>query len=342
MELTVEQIAQLVGGRVQGNASQVIRGAAGLQEATSQDIAFLKDASNTKVINDFGETKAGAVIVPTGTPKNGKTLVEVENPLAAFAKVLGLISEEKTHRPAGVHPQASVAKSAKIGKNVSIGPFCIVEDEAQIDDDCCLMGQVYVGRRSRLGGGSTLYPHVVVREEVTIGSRCIIHAGAVIGSDGYGFYFSQGRHNKIPQVGTVVVEDDVEIGSCSTIDRATTGATRIGRGTKIDNLVQVAHNVQVGPHCLLVAQVGIGGSTRIGTGVVLAGQVGVADHVTIGDGAQVGAQSGLKEDVPDKAVLFGSPAQPFQDTVRQMLLIRRLPELFKQVKELKEKFGNHE
>jgi UDP-3-O-[3-hydroxymyristoyl] glucosamine N-acyltransferase len=158
----------------------------------------------------------------------------------------------------------------------------------------------------------------------------------VIGSDGYGFYFAKGKHNKIPQVGTVIIEDDVEIGSCTTIDRATTGATVIQHGTKIDNLVQIAHNVEVGPHSLLVAQSGVAGSSKLGGGVVLAGQVGVADHVTIGDGAQIGAQSGIKEDVKPGAVMFGSPAQPLQETIKQMLLVKRLPELFKEIKKLKE------
>jgi UDP-3-O-[3-hydroxymyristoyl] glucosamine N-acyltransferase len=217
-----------------------------------------------------------------------------------------------------------------------------VEDGAEIGDRAKLMGHVYVGARSRVGEDTLLYPNVVLREEVSVGKRCIVHAGAVLGSDGYGFYFAGGKHNKIPQVGTVVVEDDVEIGSCTTIDRATTGATIIRQGAKIDNLVQIAHNVEVGPHCLIVAQVGIAGSTKLGRGVVLAGQVGVADHAVIGDGAQVGAQSGIKGEVKPGEVLFGSPAQPVQETIRQGLLVRKLPELFRDMKKLKESLTPHE
>jgi UDP-3-O-[3-hydroxymyristoyl] glucosamine N-acyltransferase len=182
-----------------------------------------------------------------------------------------------------------------------------------------------------------VYAQVVIREEIQIGARCIIHPGAVIGADGYGFYFAQGKHNKIPQVGTVIIEDDVEIGASTTIDRATTGATRIGRGTKIDNLVHIAHNVVVGENTLLVAQVGIAGSCTLGKGVVMGGQSGVADHMTIGDGAQIGGQTGVIQDAEPGAVLFGTPAQPIKDAMKQAVLLKRLGDLFADVKKLKGK-----
>ncbi len=333
MQLTVNQISQLVQGRVAGDGARLIRGVAGLEEAKNDDITFLKDAKHQK---KFASTNAGAVLVPAGTESHGKTVIEVANPQAAFVRVLEEIEKEKKTIRKGIHPQAFISPSAHIGSDVNIGPFCIVEDEAVVSDGATLIGHVYVGPRAKVGKNTLLYPHVVLREEVVVGERCIIHAGAVIGSDGYGFYFAKGKHNKIPQVGTVIIEDDVEIGSCTTIDRATTGATVIQHGTKIDNLVQIAHNVEVGPHSLLVAQSGVAGSSKLGGGVVLAGQVGVADHVTIGDGAQIGAQSGIKEDVKPGAVMFGSPAQPLQETIKQMLLVKRLPELFKEIKKLKE------
>ncbi len=341
MELTVKEIAERVRGHARGDAGTVIRGAAGIEEATKEDITFVRDAKNPAVLKSLSSTQAGAVIVPRGLASAGKTVVEVENPTAAFADVLGWLVREKRRIEPGIHPLAYVAKSAKISPSASVGPFCVVEEDAEIGDDTCLTAHVYVGARSRIGKNTLLYSHVTVREEISIGNGCILHPGAVIGSDGFGFYFAGGRHNKIPQIGTVIVEDNVEIGAGTTIDRATTGATILRTGTKIDNLVQVAHNVEVGPHAILVAQVGIAGSSKVGVGCVLAGQVGVADHVKIGDGAQVGAQSGIKDNVDPGAVLFGTPAQPIGDALRQTLLIRRLPELFKDVKNLKETRERH-
>lgn len=337
MKLTAENLASKVGGRLSGDSNRLIEGAAGLLEATDRDVSFLKDEKKAVTMKDFKHTRAAVVLVPWGVRSNGKTLIEVGNPIKAFSVVLTLLADEKKNYVAGIHPLACVSKSAKIGKNATIGPFCVIEDEAEIGESAQILAQVYIGRRSKIGSESILYPQVVIREDVQIGNRCIVHAGAILGSDGYGFYFENGKHNKIPQIGQVIVEDDVEIGSCTTIDRATTGATIIRKGTKIDNLVQIAHNVDVGAHSLLVAQVGIAGSSTLGRGVVLAGQVGIADHVHIGDGAQVGAQSGIKDDVAPGEVLFGSPAQPLQDAIRQALVMRKLPDLFKDVKKMKEK-----
>jgi UDP-3-O-[3-hydroxymyristoyl] glucosamine N-acyltransferase len=339
MELTANDIARLVNGKLSGNGNAVIRGAAGLNEAGPNDVSFLRDV---KKINLLKKTKAGLVFVPTGLSSNGKTLVHVENPVEAFSIVLGKLEDEKLPRRSGVHPLASIAKSARIGKNVFIGPFCVIEDDAVIGDDVVLRAQVYVGLRTTIGQGTTLHPHVVLREDIQVGARCIIHAGAVIGSDGYGFYFAKGKHNKIPQIGSVIIEDDVEIGSCTAIDRATTGTTRIGKGTKIDNLVQIAHNVQIGEHSLIVAQVGIAGSSKLGKGVVMGGQAGMADHITVGDGAKIGGQSGVIQDVAPGAVLFGNPAQPIREAFKQALLFRRLQQLFDDVKKLKGKDrGDH-
>lgn len=339
MELTVDQIAKAVQGRVIGNGDTVIRGVAGLGEANASDISFLRDAKNASALKLLENTSAGAIFVPAGIASNGKTFLEVKNPIAAFAIVLQMLAEEKKGPiKYGIHPLAYVAASARVSPKATVGPFCVIEEGAVIEDDAQLLSQVYVGRCSRVGKNSVLYPQVILREGVTVGERCIINPGTVIGSDGYGYYFAEGRHNKIPQVGVVIIEDDVEIGSCTAIDRATTGATIIKKGTKLDNLVHIAHNVEIGPHALITGQVGIAGSSKIGKGVVMGGQVGVADHVTVGDGVQVGAQSGIKNDVEPGVILFGSPAQPIQEAIKQMLLVRRLPELFKDVKKLKEKF----
>jgi UDP-3-O-[3-hydroxymyristoyl] glucosamine N-acyltransferase len=337
MQISVSDIAKQTKGVVKGDGSSIVRGAAGLGEASATDISFLKDVKDAAAIALLGTSKAAAVFVPKNFDANGRTVIEVDNPQAAFAHVLGLVAKEAEVRPEGVHPTAVVHPTAKIGAQVRIGAHSIVEAGAVIGDRACLMGQNYVGARSKVGDDTLLYPQVVLREDVTVGKRCILHAAAVIGSDGYGYYFADGRHNKIPQVGTVIIEDDVEIGSCTAIDRATTGATRVGRGTKIDNLVQVAHNVQIGPLCLLVSQVGIAGSTTLGAGVILAGQTGVADHVKIGDGVKCGARTGINRDIPAGSTMWGGPAQPINDELRQIALLRRLPEIAKDVKKLKEK-----
>jgi UDP-3-O-[3-hydroxymyristoyl] glucosamine N-acyltransferase len=341
LQLKASDIAARVSGRLEGNGGAVIVGAAGLAEAKPGDVAFVRDARDAKTSALFKSTKAGAVLVPRGFPAEGRTVIEVDNPIAAFSDILALIAREAEARPSGVNKSATIDPSAKIGKDARIGAGCVVEKDAVIEDGACLMAQVYVGARSRVGANSILYPQVVLREDVSIGKNCILHPGVVIGADGYGFFYAGGKHNKIPQVGTVIVEDDVEIGANSCVDRAMTGATVVGKGTKIDNLVQVAHNVQVGPHCLLIAQVGIGGSCKIGAGVILAGQAGLADHLTIGDGARVAAQAGVMNDVAPKEDVWGTPSQPAQETLRQVALIRRLPELFKEFKKLKEIFAKH-
>ena len=335
MKLTVDQVAALVHGRVIGDGNAVIDGVAGLLEAGRSDASFVRDAKNASVMKALSATAAGAVFVPNGVPSNGKTVIEVKNPMAAFAVLLGLVAKEnEIKRADGVHPTAVVAPSASIEKGVQVGPLCVIEEGAVIGANTKLIAQVYVGPRVKVGADTLLYPQVTLREGVAVGQRCIIHSGAVVGSDGYGFYFSEGKHNKIPQIGTVVIEDDVEIGACTAIDRATTGGTIIKKGSKLDNLVHIAHNVEVGPHALLAAQVGIAGSTKIGQGVAMGGQVGVADHAVVGDGVQLGAQSGVKGDIPAGEIYFGSPAQPIQETLRQIMLIRKLPDLFKKLPRL--------
>jgi UDP-3-O-[3-hydroxymyristoyl] glucosamine N-acyltransferase len=343
MRLSVAEIASKLGGKLIGDGARAISGAAGLSEATAADVSFVRDVKNAAALKQLAATKAGAVIVPENLTQSAPcSAIVVKNPTAAFAAVLAFIAEEtKPVVPAGRHAMSAVHPKAQVSASAAIGPFCTVDQDARIEDGVVLVGNVYVGPRSVIKKGTILYPGVVLREDVSVGERCILHAGAVIGADGYGFYYANGQHNKIAQIGTVVIEDDVEIGANCTIDRATTGRTLIKRGTKLDNLVHIAHNCEVGPHTLMAAQVGVAGSTTIGAGVVFGGQVGVADHVHVGNGVQVGAQSGIKGDVEPNAVLFGSPAQPIQDTLKQHVLIRKLPELFKEFKQLKEKLESY-
>ncbi len=318
--LVARDIAQAVGGDLSGDGALVIHGAAGLDEASESELSFFH---NPKYISSLQSTRARVVLIPQKmngiTLPEGKTLIRVANPQWAYAQVLGLIDQQRQQHPQGVHPKAHVEPSATIGSGTSVYPGC------------------YIGHRVQIGANCLLYPHVVLREDTRIGDRVIIHSGAVLGADGYGFATQNGRHHKIPQIGCVVVEDDVEIGANVTVDRATTGETRIGAGTKIDNLVQIAHNVHIGRDCLIVAQAGIAGSTKIGNRVTLAGQSGVTGHITIGDGAVIAAQSGIMNDVEPGAVLFGTPARPHRQAMRLQAIYGKLEELYEAVKELRKK-----
>lgn len=324
MKLTVHEIAALVQGSVVGDGTRIIKGVAGLEDASDSDLSFLRDGIKASGLKKFQSTSAGAVIVPVGVKDNGRTVVQVKNPIAAFSKILAIVEEEGRKPAAGVHPLAAISPKAKIGRNCEIGPFCIVEEGAQVGDNVRLVGSVYIGTGSNIGKNTLIYPQVVIRENISIGENCIIHAGAVIGSDGFGFYHANGKNTKIPQIGSVLIEDDVEIGSCTTIDRGTIGATIIRKGTKIDNLVQIAHNVEIGSSALIAAQCGVAGSSTIGKGVMMGGQSGVSDHVTVGAGTQVAGKTGVMQNAPPKSILFGVPAQPIKNALKQISLLRRL------------------
>jgi UDP-3-O-[3-hydroxymyristoyl] glucosamine N-acyltransferase len=322
MNLLARDIAVAVGGDLLGDGSASIAGAAGLADAIESDLSFFH---NLKYIASLQTTKARVIIVPQDTNGTalpaGKTLIRVGNPQFAFALVLAMIDKQRPLRhPKGIHPKAHVEESATIGEGTILYPGC------------------YIGHDVRVGKMCLLYPNVVLREDTQIGDRVIIHAGAVLGADGYGFATEKGKHHKIPQIGRVVVEDDVEIGANVAVDRATTGETRIGAGTKIDNLVHIAHNVRIGKDCLIVAQVGISGSTTIGNRVTLAGQVGVTGHLTIGDGAVIAAQSGVMSDVAPGEVLFGSPVRPIKQALKLQAIYGKLDEIYQTVKQLRKKF----
>lgn len=331
MDVTLDELARLVGGKVTGDGKTVIRAVNGIREAGPGDITFL---ANTKYAPMLASTKASAVIAAEGTPASIPVLA-VSNPDMAFSKIAGHLSGPEARPAPGVHPTAVVSPKATIGKNVSIGPCTVVEEGAAIGDNSVLLAQVYVGRDVTLGADALLYPQVVIREKCRIGARVILHSGAVIGSDGFGYATDKGVHHKIPQVGIVVIEDDVEIGANTTIDRARFGRTVIGRGSKIDNLVMIGHNCVVGRGCLMAAQSGIAGSTHLGNYVIMAGQVGVSGHLDIADQVIITAMSGVTKDIPAGGVYSGAPATDRMTSLKENAAFRKLPEALKELRQLR-------
>jgi len=336
---TLSALAAELGGEVIGDGSTIIRGVAGIREAMPGDLTFL---ANSRYDSHLAETRASAVICSRERREADLPLLVVENPYLAFQRAVGIFRPDR-HRPSpGVHPTAVVAVDVEMGRDVAIGAHCIVEAGARLGDRVVLMGGSYVGHAATVGEDTYFYPRVVLREECVVGARCIVHPGAVIGSDGFGFAFDAGRYHKVPQVGNVVIGDDVEIGANTTIDRATTHSTKIGDGSKIDNLVQIGHNVVIGRHCIIVAQVGISGSTELDDHVTLGGQAGLVGHIRIGKGAMVGAQSGVTKSVPAETVVTGYPATQHTIWRRLQALIHRLPDLFQRSRELEERVAELE
>jgi UDP-3-O-[3-hydroxymyristoyl] glucosamine N-acyltransferase len=327
---TLGELAPLVDGVVDGDPATPIRGIAGLDRAGPGELSFVTGARYTP---EAERSRAAAFLVAPDVVLPGRTLLRVADPMLAVARLLGVFHPEPAPA-AGIHPTAVVAESAQVAAEATLMAYVVVDAGSRIEARAVLHSHVVVGPRCRVGEASVLHPHVVLRADVEVGRRVVIHAGSILGADGFGYVFDGARHRKIPQVGRVVVEDDVEIGANVTIDRATLGDTLVGRGTKIDNLVQIGHNSVVGADSIIVAQTGISGSCRVGHHVVLAGQVGVADHVTIGDGARVGAQSGVHRDVPAGAAVFGSPALPATEARRTMAALPRVPELLRTVRRL--------
>ena len=326
MKLTVAEIASKLGVPFEGDGAAQIGGLAAVREAAAGDISFI---ANPRYAADAATTHATALIVPKdwNKPSSATALIRVADPDKAFAEVAQWFAPPVPTWPAGIHPTAVVAADVKLGREVVIGPQCVIEPGVTIGDRSVLVAQCYVGHGVTIGADTKLYPQVSLRERVQIGNRCIIHNGTVIGSDGFGYTVdAQGARHKIPQVGIVVIGDDVEIGANVTIDRARFGKTRIGHGVKIDNLVQIAHNVIIGDHAVLVAQVGIAGSSEVGAHAILAGQVGVAGHIVIGAGAIVGAQAGVSKDIPPKTFVLGAPAMPREEFGRMVAHMAHLGE----------------
>jgi len=306
-----------------------------LESAGPEDLSFYH---NRKYLEAARRSAAGALLVADPGPFPGRDLLVCREPYLALAQLAALFHPEP-QAPAGVHPSAVIDPSARIGAGASVGPHAVVGARAAVGAGAVLAAGAVVGDEAAVGDGSVLHANAVVERGCRIGARCIVHAGAVIGSDGFGFATSGGVHHKVPQIGVVVVEDDVEIGANVCIDRATFGATRIGRGTKIDNLVQVGHNVEVGEHSLLVAQSGISGSTRLGHHVVMAGQSGAVGHVTLAPGTVVTAKGGVSEDTAGGEMISGWPGRPHREWLKAMANLFRLEELRRRVKALEERIG---
>jgi UDP-3-O-[3-hydroxymyristoyl] glucosamine N-acyltransferase len=335
---TLGQLAEALDAKLDGDATRVVTGVAPLEAATATDVSFLTDPRYDTAAR---ASRAGAFVAPIGTRGLPAPVLECRSPQHAVIELLTLFFAPAAPVP-GVHGAAVVAAEASVDATASIGPLAIVEAGARIGARVQVHALAYVGRGVEIGDDSLVYPHVVLREGVRLGRRVIVHAGAVLGADGFGYAPDGGRHRKIPQVGGVVVEDDVEIGANATVDRATLGATVIRRGTKIDNLVQVAHNVEIGEDCILAAQTGIAGSTRLGRGVLCGGQVGISDHVTIGDGVGAAAQTGIAEDVPAGTKVAGTWARPFMQARRIWVSQAALPEMVTLLKKLERRVAELE
>jgi len=323
MERTLESLACEVQGRVKGDGSVLISGVAGIEDAKGGDITFV---SNEKFLPMLKKTKASAAIVSQDIVDISLPLLIVSNPLLTMAKILTLFTP-KASLSTGISDKAWVSPSAKLGREVTVFPFVYVGDEVRINSRVTIYPGVYIGAQTKIGEDTTLYPNVTIYPRCIVGKRVIVHAGTVIGADGFGFVKDGEDNYKIPQEGIVEIEDDVEIGANCCLDRATFGKTIVRRGVKIDNLVQIAHNVRVGEDSIIVAQVGISGSTKVGKNVTLAGQVGLVDHIEIGDNVIVGAQSGVTKNVPANQVVLGSPHLPHRQFLRVASVWIKLPEL---------------
>ena len=335
LERTLGELARLVGGELQGDSEFRVSGVAGLEEAQINQISFVV---GPKYARKAHESKAGALIVPPKLRDVNKPVIISDNPYLAFAKILSLFSP-KPRSPLGVSSKAHIGAEVQLGDSVSIQPNVYVGDYAVLGDRVTLHGGVYIGSEVCIGHDTTLYPNVTILDRCIIGDRVTIHSGTVVGSDGFGFAQDGNSYFKIPQVGVVQIDDDVEIGANCTIDRATMGKTWIQRGVKIDNLVQIAHNVVLGEDGIIVAQVGISGSTRVGKNVILAGQVGVTGHLEIGDNVRVGAQSGIAKSIPPGQTVSGSPAISHRDWLKNCQILSRLPELRKKIVNLEKKLA---
>ena len=337
----LSDLAEFVGGRIVGNKDIFISGVGSIETAERDDITF---ALNEKLLLEAADCAAACIIVPhnleqivsgngDGLSRAGKTLLKVDNPRFAFARIASLFSPPHRIAP-GIHPTAVIAPSVALGREVAIGARVVVDEGAHIGDGVTLFPGVFIGRGSRIGASTIVHANVTVEHEVVIGSHCIIHAGTVIGSDGFGFVEHGGKHYKVPQIGGVVIGDNVEIGANCTIDRGASGNTIIKSGTKFDNLIHIAHNVVIGHDCLIIAQVGISGSVTVGDHCILAGQVGVAGHLEIGDQTVVAAKAGVTKTLPPRIHASGFPAKPHLEEKRIMISLPKLPEMVKKVVEL--------
>ncbi|MBO4995415.1 MAG: UDP-3-O-(3-hydroxymyristoyl)glucosamine N-acyltransferase [Muribaculaceae bacterium] len=334
MEFSAEQIAGLVNGCVEGDGSVKISTFAKIEEGHEGAISFLANPKYTQYIYT---TKSSAVLVARDfVPEHpvSATLIRVDDPYATVANLLKMVSEMMVPKPVGIEQPVYLSAGVEVPDDAYVGAFAYIGKGVKLGKGVKIYPHVYLGDGVEVGDGTILYSGVKVYYGCKIGSRCILHSGAVIGGDGFGFAPVDGHYEKIPQIGNVVIEDDVEIGANTTVDRAMMGCTRIGKGVKLDNLIMIAHNCQVGESTVMAAQAGVAGSTKVGKHCMIGGQVGLAGHIHVGDGAEIAAQSGMHKDVAPNARLFGSPAMDLREYGRQALNIRKLPDLYSKVKEL--------
>lgn len=336
MPLTATQIAEQLHGQVVGDGSIELTGLAPADSARQGDLTFAEKATYFAAAE---ESQAAAILVSDEFASSKKVLIRVPNARVAVARLLPLFFPPDQHAP-GVHPSASIAPSAQIDATCHIGPNCVIGERVRLGARCVLMGGNHIGRDCQIGDDVCLFPNVVIYPKCQVGHRVAIHAGSVIGSDGYGYVFDAGFHRKMLQVGNVIIQDDVEIGANAAIDRGALGPTVIGQGTKIDNLVHVAHNVAIGRHCLVMGQVGFAGSTRLGDYCVIASQSGIAGHLKLGHQATVGAKSGVMRDIPDKGTVLGIPAMPDKQAKRQIIATQQLPELIRRMRDLEKEVAD--
>jgi len=334
--LTAAQVAAHVHGTLEGDGQRLIFGLAPVDQAGDGDLAFIAYAKYYPLL----QTSPAAAILVDGDcpPSSRQVLIRVQNPYQAFLKAAYLFAPPQ-RPPEGIDASAIIHPAAKLGSRVAIGPHVVIEEDADIGNETVIGALSFVGRGAVLGEGCEIFPRVCIAHHVRLGKKVIVQSGSIIGSDGFGYVPVDGRHVKIPHTGTVVLEDEVDIGANCTIDRGTLGETRIGRGAKLDNLIHLAHNVQIGSNTLIAAQTGISGSTKIGNNVKIGGQVGFVGHVDIGDNASFGAQSGISKSMPADQTYFGTPAKEIMQAKREEASIRRLPELYKRVKALEKALG---
>ncbi|MBU1726520.1 MAG: UDP-3-O-(3-hydroxymyristoyl)glucosamine N-acyltransferase [Candidatus Omnitrophica bacterium] len=339
MQKTLKEIAKLIGGEVVGEDNVVITGVSGIKEASSGDITFL---ANPKYFPLIDKTRAAAIITSKDVTVSSKPIIRTENPSLAFIKVVESFSAYEVIHPKGIHKTAIIGNNVSLGSAVALGPYAVIGDNASIGDNSVIYSNSFIGHDTKIGKNCLVYPNVSVRERILIGNRVIIHSGAVIGSDGFGYINIEGKYHKIPQIGTVEIGDDVEIGANTCIDRARFDKTIIAKGTKIDNLVHLAHNVIVGENTIIVAQAGISGSTVIGKNVTIAGQAGLVGHITIGDGAVLAAQAGITKSVPANTIVSGYPARQHDKAKQVNACVQNLPKLYETIDGLKKKIAELE
>ena len=333
MELRLKDIARILDGTIDGDEDTVISNISGIEDAKEGDITFV---ANPKYIKYIEKTNASAIVCSPDISSESNNLLKVKNPYLAYAKAITFLNPPR-EETGTVDERAFIGKDVKLGENVTIYPFAFIGDGSTIGDNTTIYPNCFLGRKVKIGCNTFLHPNVTIREECIVGNNVIINSGAIIGSDGFGFAPDGAKKFKIPQLGIVQIDDDVEIGACTTIDRATMGKTWIKRGAKLDNLIQVAHNCTIGEDSIIIAHTGISGSTHIGDRVTMAGQSATAGHVKIGNDVTVGARGGIAVDVPPGQTVSGAPHMPHRDWLRSTLIFRKLPEMNQTIKELKKK-----